>query len=67
MRALHHREPGAVAAALLRGVGCEIVNDGVHVHPAITRLVAGTAERLVLITDAVDAAGVGDGDFVLGG
>ena len=43
------------------------VNDGVHVHPAITRLVAGTAERLVLITDAVDAAGVGDGDFMLGG
>jgi N-acetylglucosamine-6-phosphate deacetylase len=64
---MHHREPGAIGAALVAELACELINDGVHVHPAITTLVAAVPQRLVLITDAMDAAGVGDGDFVLGG
>jgi N-acetylglucosamine-6-phosphate deacetylase len=67
MRPLHHREPGVIAAALGSDLACEIINDGIHVHPAITALVARVRQRLVLITDAIDAAGVGDGEFVLGG
>lgn len=68
MRPLHHREPGVVAAALASDLACEVINDGVHVHPAITALVARIPKRLVLITDAIQAAGgVGDRDFVLGG
>jgi N-acetylglucosamine-6-phosphate deacetylase len=67
MRALHHREPGVIGAALASDLACEVINDGIHVHPAITTLVAGTPERLVLITDAIAATGVGDGEFVLGG
>lgn len=67
MRPLHHREPGVIAAALACDLACEIINDGLHVHPAITALVARTPQRLVLVTDAIDAAGVGDGRFVLGG
>ncbi|MCU1656863.1 MAG: N-acetylglucosamine-6-phosphate deacetylase [Pseudonocardiales bacterium] len=67
MRPLHHREPGVIAAALGCGLACEVINDGVHVHPAITALVARTSQNLVLVTDAIDAAGVGDGEFVLGG
>jgi N-acetylglucosamine-6-phosphate deacetylase len=67
MRPLHHREPGVIAAALGGEIACELINDGVHVHPAITALVARSPRRLVLITDAIDATGVGDGDFVLGG
>jgi N-acetylglucosamine-6-phosphate deacetylase len=67
MRPLHHREPGIIGAALDSGVACEVINDGVHVHPAITALVARRPDSLVLITDAIDAAGVGDGEFVLGG
>jgi N-acetylglucosamine-6-phosphate deacetylase len=67
MRPLHHREPGVIAAALGCDLACEVINDGVHVHPAITALVARDPRRLVLITDGIDAAGVGDGDFVLGG
>jgi N-acetylglucosamine-6-phosphate deacetylase len=39
----------------------------VHVHPAITALVAQSPDRLVLVTDAIAATGVGDGDFELGG
>jgi len=67
MRPLHHREPGVIGAALAAGLSCEVINDGVHVHPVITSLVAGGPGRLVLVTDAINAAGVGDGDFVLGG
>jgi N-acetylglucosamine-6-phosphate deacetylase len=63
MRGLHHREPGLVGAALAAGLACELINDGVHVHPAMARLV----ESLVLVTDAIDAAGVGDGEYTLGG
>ena len=67
MRPVHHREPGPVGAALAADLACEIINDGVHVHPAITALVARTPGRLVLVTDAIDAAGMGDGDVELGG
>jgi N-acetylglucosamine-6-phosphate deacetylase len=66
MRPLHHREPGVIAAALTSDLACEVINDGVHVHPAITALVARVPGRLALITDAMEAAGVGDGDYVLG-
>jgi len=65
MRPPHHREPGPVAAALDAGVPLEVINDRVHVHPAAVRLIRhGT---LVLITDAIDAAGHGDGRYRLGG
>jgi N-acetylglucosamine-6-phosphate deacetylase len=67
MRPLHHREPGIIGAALRAELACELINDGVHVHPAITSLVARRPTNLVLITDAIDATGVGDGRFVLGG
>jgi len=66
MRPVHHREPGPVVAALERGVACELINDGVHLHPAAARLVRDRA-RPVLITDAIDAAGMGDGRYLLGG
>jgi N-acetylglucosamine-6-phosphate deacetylase len=67
MRPLHHREPGVIGAALASDLACEVINDGIHVHPAITTLVAGRPRRLVLITDAIAATGVGDGQFVLAG
>jgi N-acetylglucosamine-6-phosphate deacetylase len=67
MRPLHHREPGIVGAALVSGIACEVINDGVHVHPAITTLVASVPRRMVFVTDAVRAAGMGDGDFFVGG
>jgi N-acetylglucosamine-6-phosphate deacetylase len=67
MRPLHHREPGIVGAALGAGLACELINDGVHVHPAIIGLLARQPDRLVFVTDAIEAAGVGDGRFELGG
>lgn len=68
MRPVHHREPGPVMAALDVGATCEIINDGVHVHPAIVRQVqARGTHRMALITDAISATGVGDGHYELGG
>jgi N-acetylglucosamine-6-phosphate deacetylase len=66
---LGHRTPGPVAALLEdERITIELINDGVHVHPAMLRLayeVAGPA-RTALITDAMSAAGMGDGTYVLG-
>ncbi len=70
MRPLHHREPGP-ALALLEDprVTIELIADGVHVHPALARYVIGAAGpgRIALISDATAAAGLGDGEFRLGG
>src|SRR5579863_1005612 len=67
MPPLLHRKPGLVGAALETGITCELINDGRHVHPAIVRLVFDLIPATVLVTDAIDATGVGDGQFELGG
>ena len=68
MRPPHHREPGPVPAALDARATCEVSNDGVHVHPAAVRMLAECRyDRLILITDAIDATGIGDGNYQLGG
>jgi N-acetylglucosamine-6-phosphate deacetylase len=67
MRPLHHREPGLAGAALAAAVPFELINDGVHLHPAMTTLLFAPGRTPVLVTDAIDAAGVGDGEFRLGG
>jgi N-acetylglucosamine-6-phosphate deacetylase len=68
MRGLHHREPGPVAALLEHpGAHIELIADGVHLHPAVLRLAATRKpEQAVLVTDAMAAAGAGDGDYRLG-
>ncbi|OBG32175.1 N-acetylglucosamine-6-phosphate deacetylase [Mycobacterium alsense] len=69
MPPLHHREPGP-ALALLQDprVTVELIADGVHVHPEVVRAVVGAAgpDRVAMVTDAVAAAGCGDGVFRLG-
>ncbi|MEV4252427.1 N-acetylglucosamine-6-phosphate deacetylase [Spirillospora sp. NPDC049652] len=68
MRPLHHREGGPVGAALGDPrVTVELINDGVHVEPEVVRLVFAAAPgRVALITDAMGAAGMGDGSYRLG-
>ena len=67
-RALHHREPGLVLALLERDeVTVELIADGVHLHPAVLRSAATRKpSRFALVTDAMAAATVGDGDYLLG-
>lgn len=70
MRPVHHREPGVVHAALADGrVTVELINDGVHLHPAVvgaTFAQVGSG-RVALVTDAMAAAGAGDGEYQLAG
>ena len=68
MRPLGHRDPGPAGALLDRQVTCEVIADGVHLHDTVIRLIARAAGRgnLVLITDAMAAAGRPDGRYQLG-
>ena len=67
--ALHHREIGTVGAALLLDdLTCELIADGIHVSvPAMQLLLKSKGERVILITDAIRAKGLGDGESELGG
>ncbi|WP_419996013.1 N-acetylglucosamine-6-phosphate deacetylase [Streptomyces boninensis] len=69
MPVLGHRAPGPVAALLEdERVTVELINDGVHLHPAVLELAFGAAGagRVAFITDAMGAAGMGDGRYMLG-
>lgn len=70
MPPLHHRAPGLLGAVFdLDEVTCELICDGVHVHPAALRLAfrAKGPARTALVTDAIQAAGMPDGEYRLGG
>ncbi|MEV8273801.1 N-acetylglucosamine-6-phosphate deacetylase [Microbacterium sp. NPDC077184] len=68
MRGIHHRHPGPVVAALRDDrVVLEVIADGVHVHPdVVAMLFTAAPDRIALITDAMAAAGSGDGVYTLG-
>ncbi|GGS63617.1 N-acetylglucosamine-6-phosphate deacetylase [Streptomyces violaceus] len=69
MPPLGHRSPGPITALLEDDrITVELINDGTHLHPAALQLAfhhAG-ADRVAFITDAMDAAGFGDGRYWLG-
>lgn len=69
MRGLHHREPGMVGAALSSNEFAEIIADGIHIHPAMVKVVVNAKgyDRVVLITDSMHAAGLGGGEYDFGG
>ncbi|RCG28874.1 N-acetylglucosamine-6-phosphate deacetylase [Streptomyces diacarni] len=69
MPPLGHRAPGPVTALLEDPrVTVELINDGIHLHPAALQLAfrAAGADRVAFITDAMGAAGMGDGRYPLG-
>jgi N-acetylglucosamine-6-phosphate deacetylase len=69
MPPVHHRAPGPVVALLEDPrVTVELINDGVHLHPATLRSVVGCtgSGRAALVTDAISASGVGEGLHRLG-
>ncbi len=70
MTPLHHRAPGPIGWGLSRDeVTCDFIADGVHLDREMLRLLLKlkTSDRLSLISDAVAAAGMGDGDFEIWG
>lgn len=68
MPAIHHREPGLPGALLSdERVTIGVVPDGVHVHPALLKVVwAAAAHRLNVVTDAMAAMGNPAGTYILG-
>ncbi len=69
MSPLKHREPGLAGLGLMSSqVWCELITDGIHVRPEVVRYVFQTmGKRVLLITDAMAAAAMPDGDYRLGG
>jgi N-acetylglucosamine-6-phosphate deacetylase len=70
MTGVEHRAPGVAVAALIRDdVYVELIADGEHVHPALWPIIWRTkpADRLMLVSDALSMAGMGDGRVKLGG
>jgi len=70
MSPLEHRAPGAAGAFLTdRRTTVEIIADGIHVHPAMIRLVivARGCGDVALVTDAVAPAGLPEGEYEFGG
>ncbi|MGB9678873.1 MAG: N-acetylglucosamine-6-phosphate deacetylase [Thermoanaerobacteraceae bacterium] len=70
MKGLHHREPGALGEVFLDDrLYSELICDFIHSHPAAVKIllkIKGT-DRVVLISDAMAACGLGDGEYSLGG
>ena len=70
MTPMHHRAPGPIGWGLARDeVTCDYIADGVHLDREMLRLLLKLkgSDRLSLISDAVAAAGMGDGDFEIWG
>jgi len=70
MAPLHHRSPGPIAWGLSRDdVTVDVIADGIHLDPFMLRLLLKLkgAQGISLISDAIAAAGKGDGDYEIWG
>jgi N-acetylglucosamine-6-phosphate deacetylase len=68
MQPLGHRELGTVGAAMaLPQINCELIADNIHVHPAAQKILFDTkgVGGVILVTDAIRAAGLPDGEYML--
>jgi len=70
MSPLHHRAPGPVGWGLLNDdIGLDVIADGIHLDPVMLKVLLRcvTPSRLALISDAIAATGLGDGDYEIWG
>ncbi len=68
MRPMLHREPGLVGAVSEFGLNAEIICDGIHVHPAVVKLMfKAVPEQMILISDSINPTGLPDGEYTAGG
>ena len=68
MQGLGHRELGTIGAAMtLPQIQCELIADNIHVHPAAQKILVDVKgpSGVILITDAIRAAGLPEGDYIL--
>lgn len=69
MPGYNHRDPGVVGAIIDSDCTTELICDGIHINPVIVRNTfrAVGEDRLVLISDSMEACGMPDGEYALGG
>lgn len=70
MSPLHHRAPGCIGASLLtEDAYSELICDGLHSHPAMSKLLyrAKQREKIALITDSMEATDCSDGNYSIAG
>jgi len=70
MRSIHHRDPGALGAALMSdSLTMQVITDGIHLHPAFLRWIVAMKgpARFALITDGISAVGLPPGRYSYGG
>jgi N-acetylglucosamine-6-phosphate deacetylase len=69
MPGLSHREPGPIRAAMEKEAETEIIADGVHIHPSMVRWAFESfpEDKIILIADSMEATGLPDGEYQLGG
>ena len=70
MSPMHHRAPGPIGWGLLNDdVSLDVIADGIHLDPTMLKVLLRTVtpERMALISDAIAAAGLGDGDYEIWG
>ena len=68
MSLFHQHRPAVMGAVLERDVFCEAICDGRHLHPGTVRMLLKCKgwDRVVAITDSMQAAGLPDGEYMLG-
>lgn len=68
MGLFHQHRPGVMGAVLERPVYCEAICDGRHLHPGTVRMLLACKgwDRVVAVTDSIEAAGLPDGNYKLG-
>ena len=69
MNPLLHRSPGPIGAAADSDCRVELICDGLHIHPAVIRLVFRLfgKDRVIIISDSLRATGMPDGQYEFGG
>jgi N-acetylglucosamine-6-phosphate deacetylase len=66
MTGLHHRDPGAVGAAMAHADFAELIPDLIHVHPGAIHAALRCIPKLYAVTDGTAASGMPDGEYHLG-
>jgi N-acetylglucosamine-6-phosphate deacetylase len=69
MIGLNHRKPGVIGAALDSEITVELICDGIHVHPAVIRLVHKIkgSEKMIIVSDSVEATGLLNDSYMRAG
>ncbi|QGA68341.1 N-acetylglucosamine-6-phosphate deacetylase [Sulfolobus sp. E11-6] len=68
MRPFHHRDPGIIGVALTSSIYTEVIPDLIHVNEITINIISRLkGDSTILVSDSLQAAGLGEGEFLLYG